>query len=211
MQYVFADWVLDTERRELRRAGVPVKIEPKVYQVLVYLVQHAERLVTQEALKIAQDVSDTHAISKQWLGLAYAYHHLGHLAAARRSYQEGLALEYPLTHYRCAILLGIFCLEEDQALEAQAHGTRGIDLCRALLDETPDLVRLLYSLALAYLGNRQPHEALATYQRALEVCSAPGVVRDALQVPLLRRIFLAVTKLDEVTQLLEAARGRITG
>src|SRR5215831_12357674 len=50
MQYAFADCVLDTERRELHRAGLPVKLEPKVYQVLVYLVQHADRLVTRDEL-----------------------------------------------------------------------------------------------------------------------------------------------------------------
>jgi len=157
-------------------------------------------------------VSDKAGASEQWLGLAYVYHHLGHLAEARRHYHEGLALEFLLTHYRCAILLGILCLEEDQALEAQHHGTRGIDLCQALLDKTPNLVRPLYSLALVYLGNRQADDALATYRRALEVCSAQGVVRDALQdVQLLRRISPAVAKVDEVTQLLEAARGRIVG
>ena len=171
---------------------------------------HLERAIRyhQEALTSAQDVSDKHVVSKQWLGLAYAYHHLGNLTEARRFYQEGLALEYPATNYRCAILLGILCSEEGHVLEAQHHYTRGIDLCRALLDKTPTLVRPLYSLALAYLGNGQPDEALATYRRALEVCTAPGVVRDALQdVHLLKRLSPTVAKLDEVTQLLEAARG----
>jgi tetratricopeptide (TPR) repeat protein len=173
---------------------------------------HLERAIPsyQEALTIAQDVSDKAGASEQWLGLAYVYHHLGYLAEARRHYHEGLALEFLLTHYRCAILLGILCLEEDQAREAQQLCTRGIDLCRALLDKTPHLVRPLYSLALAYLGNQRPDEALDTYRSALEVCSAPGVVRDALQdVQLLRRISPAVAKVDEVTQLLEAARGRV--
>jgi tetratricopeptide (TPR) repeat protein len=171
---------------------------------------HLERAIRghREALKIGQDVSDKQVVSKQWLGLAYAYHHLGHLTEARRAYHEGLALAYPLTHYRCAILLSLLCLEADQVLEAQDHGTRGIALCRALLDKTPTLVRPLYSVALAYLGHRQPHEALAAYRRALEVCSAAGVVRDALQdVQLLRRIAPAVAQVDDVTQLLEAARG----
>ena len=157
-------------------------------------------------------MSDKAGASEQWLGLAYVYHHLGFLAEVRGHYQEGLALEFPLTNYRCAILLGILCLEEDQALEARQHGARGIELCRALLAKTPTLVRPLYSLALVYLGNRQADDALATYRRALEVCSAQGVVRDALQdVQLLRRISPAVAKVDEVTQLLEAARGSSVG
>ena len=171
---------------------------------------HLERAIPsyQEALAIAQEVSDKAGASEQWLGLAYAHHHLGHRAEARRHYHEGLALEFLLTHYRCAILLGILCAEEGHVLEAQRHYTRGIDLCRALLDKTPTLVRPLYSLALAYLGHGQPDEALATYRSALEVCAAPGVVRDALQdVQLLRRISPAVSKVDDVTQLLEAARG----
>lgn len=165
-----------------------------------------------EALKIAQEVSDKGGVSEQWLGLAYACHHLGDLTAARRAYHEGLTLAFPLTHYRCAILLGILCAEEGNGLEAQHHYTCGIDLCRVLLARTPHLFRPLYSLALAHLGNRQPHEALATYQHALAVCSAPGVVRDVLQdVQLLKRISPGIAQWDEATQLLEAARGSITG
>jgi hypothetical protein len=168
---------------------------------------HCERAIPyyQEALKIAQDVGDKAGVSEQWLGLAYAYHHLGRLAEARRAYHEGLACEFLLTNYRCAILLGILCAEDGQVLEAQHHFRRGIDRCRALLDKTPDLFRPLYSLALAYLGNRQPHNALPTYQRAVAVCAAPGVVRDALQdVQLLRRISPAVAQVDAVTQWLDA-------
>jgi tetratricopeptide (TPR) repeat protein len=164
----------------------------------------------QEALTIAQDVSDKGGVSEQWLGLAYVSHHLGHPAEARRSYHEGLALEFLWTNYRCAILLGILCLEESQVLEAQHYYTRGIDLCHALLDKTPHLVRPLYSLALAYLGNRQPDDALDTYRRAFEVCSATGVVRGALQdVQLLKRVSPPVVKLDDVTQLLQEAMGKI--
>jgi tetratricopeptide (TPR) repeat protein len=173
---------------------------------------HLERAIRyyQEALTIARDVSDKAGASEQWLGLAYVYHHLGHLADARRHYHEGLALEFPLTNYRCAILLGILCLEEDQALEARQHGARGIELCRALLAKTPTLVRPLYSLALAYLGQRQADAALDTYRRALEVCAAPGVVRDALQdLQLLGRVSPPAAKLADVTQLLQEAMGSI--
>jgi DNA-binding response OmpR family regulator len=50
MLYRFADYELDTQRRELRRAGQPVTIEPKVFEVLLYLLQHRERVVTKEEL-----------------------------------------------------------------------------------------------------------------------------------------------------------------
>jgi DNA-binding response OmpR family regulator len=50
MIYRFADYELDTQRRELRRAGQLVAIEPKVFEVLLYLLQHRERVVTKEEL-----------------------------------------------------------------------------------------------------------------------------------------------------------------
>ncbi len=46
MQYVFGAFTLDTEQYELRCAGEAVPLEPKAYQVLAYLVQHRDRLVT---------------------------------------------------------------------------------------------------------------------------------------------------------------------
>ncbi len=50
MIYRFGDCELDDERRELRRAGRQVAIEPKVFDVLFYLLQHYERVVTKEEL-----------------------------------------------------------------------------------------------------------------------------------------------------------------
>jgi DNA-binding winged helix-turn-helix (wHTH) protein len=50
MLYTFGDYILDTAGRELRRQGLPVPLESKGYQVLLYLVQHHERLVTKDEL-----------------------------------------------------------------------------------------------------------------------------------------------------------------
>jgi DNA-binding response OmpR family regulator len=50
MIYRFDDYELDPPRRELRRAGQPVAIEPKVFEVLLYLLQQRERVVTKEEL-----------------------------------------------------------------------------------------------------------------------------------------------------------------
>src|SRR5262245_26748106 len=50
MIYRFGACVLDAERYELRRAGEVVAIEPKVFQVLVYLIRHRDRVVTRDEL-----------------------------------------------------------------------------------------------------------------------------------------------------------------
>ena len=34
----------------LRRAGVPIKLEPKAFKILAYLIQHRDRVVTQDEL-----------------------------------------------------------------------------------------------------------------------------------------------------------------
>jgi DNA-binding winged helix-turn-helix (wHTH) protein/tetratricopeptide (TPR) repeat protein len=48
MRYVFGGCTLDTERCELRRAGVSVELRPKVYDVLAYLVTHRDRVIPKE-------------------------------------------------------------------------------------------------------------------------------------------------------------------
>src|SRR5215475_2434782 len=50
MLYSFYDYTLDEARRELRRRGQSVTVEPKVFQVLLYLLQHCDRVVSKEEL-----------------------------------------------------------------------------------------------------------------------------------------------------------------
>jgi DNA-binding winged helix-turn-helix (wHTH) protein/pimeloyl-ACP methyl ester carboxylesterase len=50
MAYVFADCELDCERRELRRNGTAVHLEPQVFDVLVHLVRNHDRVVTRDEL-----------------------------------------------------------------------------------------------------------------------------------------------------------------
>jgi class 3 adenylate cyclase/DNA-binding winged helix-turn-helix (wHTH) protein/tetratricopeptide (TPR) repeat protein len=45
MIYRFGDWQLDTRRAELRRAGRPLTLEPRVFDVLAYLIAHRDRTV----------------------------------------------------------------------------------------------------------------------------------------------------------------------
>ena len=50
MRYTFGDYVLDTQRAELQRAGVPITLRRKVLQVLAYLLAHRERVVPKQEL-----------------------------------------------------------------------------------------------------------------------------------------------------------------
>ena len=50
MRYLFGDYVLDTQRHELHRAGAPIKLRRKVFQVLAYLLAHRDRVVPKQEL-----------------------------------------------------------------------------------------------------------------------------------------------------------------
>ena len=50
MRYIFGDYTLDAERYELRQAGRLVPLEPRVFDLLAYLVQHPGRTVLTEEL-----------------------------------------------------------------------------------------------------------------------------------------------------------------
>jgi DNA-binding winged helix-turn-helix (wHTH) protein len=50
MRYIFGDYTLDPARYELRRAGVLVPVEPRAFDLLAYLVQHAGQIVPKEEL-----------------------------------------------------------------------------------------------------------------------------------------------------------------
>jgi predicted ATPase/class 3 adenylate cyclase/DNA-binding winged helix-turn-helix (wHTH) protein len=50
MLYRFDDYTLDTQLYELRRAGTPCPLEPQVFAVLCYLLQHRDRVVTRQEL-----------------------------------------------------------------------------------------------------------------------------------------------------------------
>jgi tetratricopeptide (TPR) repeat protein len=141
-----------------------------------------------------------------FLALAMLNHHKGNLSNARRCYGDALAFDFPETKYSCTVKLGILCLEEGKAEEARDYFARGIALCRELLEKTPRLYDALYHLALAQLGIGQSDEALATYRQALEVCSAKGVVQNALQdLRLLQRAAQPVAGLEEAIVLLSEA------
>jgi hypothetical protein len=48
MIYIFSDLELDEQLHELRRAGEPFELEPKVFEFLVYLICHRDRCVSRD-------------------------------------------------------------------------------------------------------------------------------------------------------------------
>jgi TolB-like protein len=51
--FAFGEYRLDIGRRELRRANEAIAIEPKVFDLLAFLVQHRDRVVSKDDLLIA--------------------------------------------------------------------------------------------------------------------------------------------------------------
>ena len=50
MRYVFADCVLDTECQRLHRADQSLRLRPKVFQALLYLLTHHDRVIPKQEL-----------------------------------------------------------------------------------------------------------------------------------------------------------------
>src|SRR5262245_24045719 len=50
VQFAFCDHVLDVDRRELRRGSELIGLEPQVFDLLVYLLQNRDRVVSKDDL-----------------------------------------------------------------------------------------------------------------------------------------------------------------
>ncbi len=50
MKFVFGAHTLDTSRRELCRHGEPIAVEPQVFDLLIYLIEHRDRVVSKDDL-----------------------------------------------------------------------------------------------------------------------------------------------------------------
>lgn len=53
LRCLFEEYLLDTDRRELRRGSALVSIEPQVFDLLVYLIRNRERVVDKEELLVS--------------------------------------------------------------------------------------------------------------------------------------------------------------
>jgi adenylate cyclase len=53
LRYSFEDFSLDTARRELRRRGTPIALQPQVFDLLEYLIRSRDRVVSKDDLLVA--------------------------------------------------------------------------------------------------------------------------------------------------------------
>jgi DNA-binding winged helix-turn-helix (wHTH) protein len=53
MRFRFGDQLIDVDRRELRRGAESIALEPQVFDLLVYLVQNRDRVVSKDDLLAA--------------------------------------------------------------------------------------------------------------------------------------------------------------
>jgi len=146
----------------------------------------------------------------EWKG--HAHHQLGDLSLAEEAYYECLQLDTSETNYSCHVLLGILNLEFEKKGDAQQHLQMGISLCHEVLQRSPHFYEAIYRLALAQLASGQVEEALATYGKALEQCSAPGAIHAfSLELNLLARTPCPGTHVERARKLLAEATTVETG
>ena len=50
LHYLFEDYALDTDRRELRRGADVIGVAPQVFDLLVFLIRNRERFVSKDEL-----------------------------------------------------------------------------------------------------------------------------------------------------------------
>ncbi|NOT56904.1 MAG: tetratricopeptide repeat protein [Deltaproteobacteria bacterium] len=90
MRYHFADCELDPRLYQLHREGTPIAVEPKVFDVLVYLLHHRDQVVSKDEL-----------LDKVWPGQVVSETALSRrIAAARRAVgDDGTKQEIIETHH----------------------------------------------------------------------------------------------------------------
>ncbi len=184
--------VIFREMGDRRREGAVLANLSKAYLILGQV--ELAIIYLQEALAIAHGIGDRRGESHYLLGLGRALLATGELSKGCQRCREARDLDVPETSYQAALALGLVFLRQHDPATGGAFADAAAR-CRAMLDKTAGLYEARYALAAALVGSavcdpRWAEEgeraelfapALVEYQRALENCAAPGVVRDALR------------------------------
>lgn len=141
----------------------------------------------------------------------------GNILKSEQYFSTVMAMKVSTTRYQAALGLGIVRLFLDQSNAKEAFSLTK-KYCKSILNRTISLYEIYYILATAIIGqavcdpnwadptqrNDLLAPALAEYRRALDITSAPGVVRDAIRdLELIRAA--GIEGLEPVFELLEGA------
>ncbi len=175
----------------------------------------------EQALGITREIGDQRGESYNLVGLSEALLATKRLPEARQHCTQARELDVPETSYRAALVLGIVLLRQCDRQCDPSIGETFADAaarCQALLSKTAYLCELRYALATTLVGQavcdlhwQNENErtellapALAEYRPALQICAAPGVVKDALHdLELIRAA--GIKGLEPVFELLTSA------
>jgi tetratricopeptide (TPR) repeat protein len=156
--------------------------------------QFAEAITQYEkSLTMVRGLQNHRGESYRLLGLSRALLGQGDLVKAQQHCEDALPLEMPgWTTYQLPLTLGTILLYENRS-GAETRFVEAAQCARDMLQRTPELYKAQYALAPALVGRaicdpawqdkkerrRLLAPARAAYLRALEICSAPGIVHDA--------------------------------
>jgi pimeloyl-ACP methyl ester carboxylesterase/DNA-binding winged helix-turn-helix (wHTH) protein len=77
MCFLFDDYVIDTARRELRHGSEAIRVEPQVFDLLLYMIRNRDRVVTKDDVLSAVWPGRTVAESTLFSRIAAARHAIG--------------------------------------------------------------------------------------------------------------------------------------
>src|SRR5215510_15136530 len=112
--YLFENFALDTDRRELRCGSAPLSVEPQVFDLLAYLIENRHRVVSKDDL-----------LAAIWHGRVVSDSALTSRVNAARCALGDSGNEQSLikTHLRKGIrFVGAVCEKAEVALEQSAQG-----------------------------------------------------------------------------------------
>jgi len=185
MVYRFADFELDEQRRELRLRGRELRLQPRVFDVLAYLLRHRDRVVGKDEL-----------LDVLWPGMIVVDSALQRVVSlARTALREGNAESAIRTHARRGYR---FCGDEveesegsgnmppGEAVEALAH--REWENAAAAFRSADEAAGLSadgleqWAQALQFAGHGR--DAVAPLERAVAAHAMAGNRRDAARAAL---------------------------
>jgi pimeloyl-ACP methyl ester carboxylesterase/DNA-binding winged helix-turn-helix (wHTH) protein len=155
VQFLFANHTLDTDRRELHRGAEPIAVEPQVFDLLVYLVQNRERVVSKDDL-----------IASVWGGRMVSDSTLSsRINAARKAVGDSGEDQKLIRTVARKGLRFVCVVDEPPAAEGKAHKLLPVKPQQEIrFCTTSDGVRIAYALA----GHGPPLVKAANWLNHLE-------------------------------------------